>query len=628
MKYAIRAVWLAILCASSGVFAVSEDKSVLPEVTDAARPIAPGQITGVLGDRLDLWREHRLWRVGRDPFLLDGFRSPPGKHPWQGEHVGKWLHAATLACDATGDERIAELLRDTVNHLIASQHDNGYLGTYAPQSRFYNPDDPAAKWSWDVWTHRYLLYGLLVYDRHHPDAAAVEACVRMGDLLLESFEPGARDLTSTGTRYGLSSVVLLESIMMLYERTGHRRFLRFAEHIVGCIERNPHLRLIDTMRNGADVSLPGDGKAYQLMAVFLGYAELYRHTGKREYLDTVLAGWEAIRQKHLYETGGPWSLKSNPAKNHECFAPPCFFHPTNCVETCSTTTWVQLSLLLWRITGQTRFAAEAERAILNHLIGAQSPNGTDWAYFTMPNQPQRGYKNDITCCASSGPRALEMYARHVSGISNGVVVINSYVPMTVPLAGVIGGKGKLIVEGNYPFEEEITIKADIPEPVELALDLILPLGAKSMQIIVDGKRQILKRQSSGYYRLVRIWRLGEKARVKFQFVLSAHLHTSREGIRWISFMHGPIVLAQDVTTQTDQPQVVLDSKGDTNDATEWIEPAESRSLRRHKHLAPLVGKVPVYRVKGDRAVILIPYYLAGAYDGCGVRMMFPTIRQD
>ncbi len=86
---------------------------------------------------------------------------------------------------------------------------------------------------------------------------------------------------------------------------------------------------------------------------------------------------------------------------------------------------------------------------------------------------------------------------------------------------------------------------------------------------------------------------------------------------------GPIVLAQDVTTQKDQPQIVLAVKDETEDASEWIEPADVRSLRRHEHLEHLLDKVPVYRIKGDREIILVPYYVAGTFDG-GVRTMFPV----
>jgi len=41
-------------------------------------------------------RGERLAQVDLEP-LLDGFRKRPGAHPWIGEHIGKWMHAATLA---------------------------------------------------------------------------------------------------------------------------------------------------------------------------------------------------------------------------------------------------------------------------------------------------------------------------------------------------------------------------------------------------------------------------------------------------------------------------------------------------------------------------------------------------
>src|SRR6266853_1120959 len=77
-----------------------------PKVSDAVQTTVPVRVSGLLGERLDAWRRVRLWRVVNDPFLLDGFLHPPGKHPWPGEHVGKGLHAATLACGANGDPKL------------------------------------------------------------------------------------------------------------------------------------------------------------------------------------------------------------------------------------------------------------------------------------------------------------------------------------------------------------------------------------------------------------------------------------------------------------------------------------------------------------------------------------------
>ena len=82
---------------SPNVMRADQKSPVMPKVADAIQPTGPDRIGGILGERLDAWRHVRLWRVVNDPFLLDGFLHPPGKHPWQGEHVGKWLHAVSLA---------------------------------------------------------------------------------------------------------------------------------------------------------------------------------------------------------------------------------------------------------------------------------------------------------------------------------------------------------------------------------------------------------------------------------------------------------------------------------------------------------------------------------------------------
>ena len=46
--------------------------------------------------RIEANEANRLVKL--DPArLLEGYRKRPGRQSWDGEHVGKWLHAATLA---------------------------------------------------------------------------------------------------------------------------------------------------------------------------------------------------------------------------------------------------------------------------------------------------------------------------------------------------------------------------------------------------------------------------------------------------------------------------------------------------------------------------------------------------
>jgi DUF1680 family protein len=598
------------LFSSLAATALSQAPAAEPPLVkrDLWSPLPSKQVGGILGERLRLWRANRLWRVVNDPFLLRGFEAPPGTHPWQGEHAGKWLHAATLAHQTAPDPRLLRMLQETVRRLIATQQDNGYIGTYPPDRRFFAPPGQHTRASWDVWTARYVIYGLLAYEKFHPDPSVVAACVRLGDLLLDTYGPGKADLTSVGTRQGMSSTVLLESVVNLYQRTGEKRFLDFAEHIHRSIERNEDLRLVTALLSGQDVSIPGDGKAYQMMSTLLGYGGLFRYTGEMSRLSALTKAWEDIRKEHTYETGGPWSYKSDRVKNHECFADPSFFHPTNLVETCSTTTWVQLSLELLQLTGQSVYGSEAERAMLNALIGAQSPNGRDWAYFTASNVVKRDYNDVIHCCGSSGPRALEVYARYLVGVNGNVLSINSYLPLSASLSRLPASA--VTIEGNYPFDDHAFMRLDIPAPAQFSVDFRVPAGADGLEIKIEGIAHAAARTASGFYRITRTWAPGERIRIGFQFPVRAHLQRARDGRMWVAFTRGPLALAQGSATRTDDTEIARPKGASLDDGSLWLQSIEA-------------GKagVPQFQIKGT-GIVLLPYFQAGG-DGSSVRTYFP-----
>ena len=91
----------------------------------------------------------------------------------------------------------------------------------------------------------------------------------MGDLLIEVYGGNGADLTNYGTRKGISATTLLESIVMLYERTADAKYLHFAEHIVERMEANPALRLMSSLLTGGGVVHPGEGKGYPSMGANL-----------------------------------------------------------------------------------------------------------------------------------------------------------------------------------------------------------------------------------------------------------------------------------------------------------------------------------------------------------------------
>jgi len=563
---------------------------------------------GLLEERVDLWRNHRLWYMAESGYLLSGFESRPGVHPWQGEHVGKWLHAATLAYEVTGDEKLKKELDNTVERLISTQLPNGYLGTYAEDNRFYVvPEDTKG---WDVWTHRYNLYGLLTYEKYHPDENIVNVCRKMGDLLIETFGKGKADITKYGTRQGISSTTLLESIVMLYERTKDEKYLNFAEQIVAWSENNPRLRLMDAMLKNESVVYPGDGKAYQLMANLLGYLRLYRCTGNDKYLHTVLNGWQEIHEKHILVTGGPWSRKMPYNGNRECFAKTEDFNPRKVVvENCCNVTWMQLNIHLFEFTGEAKYFNEAELTLLNDLYEHQHTDGIDWCYFTTPNEPVANYQPRFSCCASSGPRGLEMFSSHLAGNIDDHLSINSLAPATIELTNQFGG-GILKIESDFPFGSSAEILFETDRSKEYTVEFRLSAGTSLNHVKINEKTAEAKENSRGFFELTHKWKNGDVLAIDMEYKLEMHVQDGEEGQKWIAFTYGPLVLAQKIKEMPGEEP--FDGLKISLDEPEKILNMLSKSEADDSNI--------IFTVK-DTDIILIPYYLTGTRES-GPRTYF------
>ena len=522
------------------------------------------EVAGSQGARLDLWRNHRLWFMADSGFLIDGFENRPGTHPWQGEHLGKWLHAATLASVMTGDLRLRAELDSNVKRLLATQLPNGYLGTYGPEETFValpeNVDLPELhdgtavgkrRARWDIWTHRYNLYGLLAYERVFPNEAVVDACRRMVDLLIDVYGTNGADLTNYGTRRGISATTLLESIVMLYERTDDEKYLRFAEHIVERMEANPALRLMSSLRTGGGVVHPGEGKGYQIMANLLGYLRLYGCTGKTDYLHTAVNGWDEIKAKHLLVTGGPWTRHTDYNGNRECFARSENFDPAAIsVEGCCDATWIQLCLGLFEVLGESQYLDAAEVTLYNSLHGHQHPDGTQWCYYTAPNEAETAYRDTIHCCASSMPRAMEMVAGHLVGEIDGNLSIGTLAPCTVALSEAFGA-GALTVEGDFPAYPRTEIRFGTLRRRTFTCEFRLPAGVALLEARVNGVRSEVTRIRRGFYELRREWGNGDVLAIDARSELKGHVQVGEHGQRWVAFTRGPIALAQKVSSLPD-----------------------------------------------------------------------------
>lgn len=489
------------------------------------------QLTGWVGMRVAQNEANRLVKIDTDR-LLEGYRKRPGRQAWDGEHVGKWLHAASLAWANTGDPALREKLDHTVAELMKCQMDDGYLGTYVAEKRWT---------SWDIWAHKYNLIGLLTYVRYTGNKEPMTTCRHMADLLCKTFgdAPGKRDIIPCGEHVGMAPTSVLEPMVLLYRMTGEKRYLDFCNYILRAWEQPNGPHIIPTLLTAKRVDKVGNAKAYEMLSCLNGALEYYRTVGgDRKILDACLNAWQDIVDKRLYLTG----TASYREHFHDDFDLP---NVNNVGETCVTVTWLQFNAQLLRLTGEARFAEQLERVILNQLFGAQRPDCAAWGYYVqMEGKKPYSSTLDGHCCLSSGPRGVALIPTFAASADADGAVINLYDAGTSKLTLRDGTAVAITTATQFPHDGKIAITITPDAKKTFAVKLRVPTWCRDAEFFAAGNKIETTTAPDGYVAIRREWNPGDKIELNLKMeprvIEGDHLNAGKFAI-----LYGPLVLAAD-----------------------------------------------------------------------------------
>jgi DUF1680 family protein len=500
------------------------------EDKQAFQPPDRVQLGGWIGSRFSGNEVNRLAKMDTDR-LLEGFRKRPGRQDWDGEYVGKWLDAATLAWVNTGDPALRAKMDYTFRELAKCQLADGYLGTYEEKNHWS---------SWDVWIHEYDLIGLITYARYTGNQDALGVCRRIADLLCNTFgdTPGKRDIIASGPHMGMASTSLLEPMSLLYRLTGEPRYLDFCKYLVRSWDQPDGPHILSRLLDGKGVNEVGDAKAYEMMFCINGALEFYRTTGDPKILQAVLNAWQDIVSNRLYITGTASSGESF----HANFELP---NNANVGETCVTVTWMQINANLLRLTGQARFAEQLEHTTLNQLFGAQNPNCNDWGYYVQM-EGKKPYTPGLYCCTFSGPRGVSLIPTFVESVDADGLVLNLYESGKAALKLRDGTDVGVITETQYPADEHVRITVNPAAKKVFAVKFRVPEWCKNPSVTVEGEKQAIQTGADGYAAVKRTWSPGDQLELVFpmtlRVVLGDHINHDKAAL-----MYGPLVLAADAS---------------------------------------------------------------------------------
>ena len=181
-------------------------------------------------------------------------------------------------------------------------------------------------------------------------------------------------------------------------------------------------KIIASLLSTQSVFHTANAKAYEMMSNLVGLVELYRVTGKTEYLKPAEIAWKDIVVHHLYVSG---TTSSSEHFQDDAVLPG--EESSNVGEGCATVTFLQLTWQLLRSTGEPQYADQLEQTVYNALLGAQDPANGNICYFT-PLDGKKSPTPGINCCVSSEPRGISMIPQLVWGRRGDGAAIVLYAP--------------------------------------------------------------------------------------------------------------------------------------------------------------------------------------------------------
>lgn len=435
------------------------------------------RLTGYLGMRYDKNIANRLLKID-EVGILEGFQQRPGKQRWIGEHVGKYLETAANTWATTKNPALKIQMDRIFNELLKTQLPDGYLGTYLPDTYWT---------SWDVWVHKYDLAGLLAYYRITGNKKALDASVKIGNLLLKNIGTGVgqKDIIKAGSHVGMAATSVIDPMVDLYMWTGDQRYLDFCNYIIQSYDHEGGPAIVKTLLKEKRVDKVANAKAYEMMSNIVGIIKLYRLTGDEKYLTVTKNAFDDIVAKRLFVTGT--------TSDHERFMPDNNLKADTAAhmgEGCVTTTWIQLNMQLFALSGNLKYYNEIEKSVYNHLLGAENPETGCVSYYT-PLIGAKPYRCNITCCLSSVPRGIALIPYLNYGQLNNRPTILMYDAAVIKdVVTTKGGKQfplNIAIASKFPEDGNATIKLSLPAAEAFAFQLRVPIWATDFKATVGGK---------------------------------------------------------------------------------------------------------------------------------------------
>jgi hypothetical protein len=276
----------------------------------------------------------------------------------------------------------------------------------------------------------------------------------------------------------------------------------------------------------------------------VGYKRVSELTGDTSWANASDFFWNTVIKNRTVSIGG------NSVREH--------FNPSNDFssmindvqgpETCNTYNMLRLTEKLFLTNPKSQYIDYYERALYNHILSSEHPDG-GFVYFT-PMRPQhyRVYsqpQESFWCCVGSGLENHGKYGEMIYAHDANDLYVNLFIPSKLEWKE----KGMTVVQQTkFPYEPTSSIKITNTKPSAFSVHIRYPSWIKenAMQVIVNGKKWNAVKDEEGFVVLNRTWKTGDVISVRLPMQMT--MEYLPDGSPWASFVYGPVVLAAAIDT--------------------------------------------------------------------------------
>lgn len=456
---------------------------------------------------------------------------------WNGESEGNWRAGYIMMAYLTDDTASKREADEYVQHILSSQEADGYLGAFAPDSRFIHPGE--------LWTQACLLRGLLAYSELTENREVLAAVQRSADLTISTFGTGKMPMP-----WGENHDLMISDVMeRLFQLTGETRYRDFTLWLYQTWSEN--VASADTSLSSLlDRNTPyvqHGVHTYETIRVplWLAYASGREDLGR--------ASRNALEKLDRYTEPGGSAVSQELISN---LAP----DPTSTEYEYCATKEAQLTLQsALQKTGLASLGDRIERVWFNDAQGARTADGRAIAYLSPENRTRcDGFSPDGTraeprnkfspthadvavCC---NPNATNVAALFVRGMwmrhHTGALAALLYGPCEVSLH--MNNVQVHIEERTlYPFTNMVEIHLNPDRPVTFSLLLRDPGWSRGTS--VSAQRAEIVREGD-YWRVTKQWKAGDTVILTFVPVVREVDAVNGE----IALQHGALLFVRPIAS--------------------------------------------------------------------------------